>query len=597
MSQSAIRYQVSASDCNGHYFTVSMHIPAPDKKGQQLRLPAWLPGSYMIRDFAKNIITLQAYSDGQQVEVIQLDKQQWQIAKVSGPLDIVYQVYARDLSVRTAYLDDEFGFYNHSALCLEALGQADSPCEVSIQVPTTKPDWKLATGMPRVSGEHFGEGRFMASNYDELIDFPVLMGDLSIQDFIAQGTRHQIVLAGQHHADMQRISGDLARICETQLDLFDDQAPFEHYTFLVMVVGNGFGGLEHRNSTALLCSRKDLIHANQQGITDSYRTFLSLCSHEYFHSWNVKRLRPREFIPFQLDKEQYTEQLWFYEGVTSYYDDYLLHRAGLSSATQYLQSMAATMSRALTYKGAQRQSITQSSKLAWTTFYQQNENAPNAIASYYSKGAVTALCLDLLIRRHSEHQHSLDDVMRYLWNRLGKPEKGTRMEDLTAAFIQFGGKPVEDFLQLALYSTEPLPVEELLKSFGVDVQYYAAETESSQLGKKPRIQLPVALGARYQASEQGLVLQQVFEQGAAYEAGLSAGDRIIAIDNLQIGANNQLEFWSRYQPGDQAIVHAFRRDQLQSRPLVFQAAEKNNIVLEITDPEQLNGWLSTLVEQ
>lgn len=597
MPSDIIRYQVSASDCKGHYFTVSMHIPNPDRDGQQLRLPAWLPGSYMIRDFAKHILTLQAYADGQSLAITQLDKQQWQVEPTEGALDIVYQVYAWDLSVRSAYLDDEFAFYNHSALCLEVIGQADSACEVSIQLPATQPDWKLATGMPRVSGDTFGEGRFLADNYDELIDFPVLMGDLSIQDFIAHGTRHQIVIAGQHHADMQRISADLARICETQLDLFDDGAPFDNYTFLVMVVGNGFGGLEHRNSTALLCSRKDLIHANQAGITESYRTFLSLCSHEYFHSWNVKRLRPREFIPFQLDKEQYTEQLWFYEGVTSYYDDYLLHRAGLSSASQYLQTMAATMSRALTSKGAERQSITQSSKLAWTTFYQQNENAPNAIASYYSKGAVTALCLDLLIRRHSEHQHSLDDVMRYLWSTLGKSEKGTRTQDLTSALIKFGGQEVESFLQIALYSTDPLPIAELLQSFGVDTQYYAAETETSNLGKKPRIQLPVALGARFQATEQGLLVQQVFEQGPAYEAGLSAGDRIIAIDNLQIGANNQLEFWSRYQPGDQAVIHAFRRDQLQARNLNFQAPEKTNIVLEIKDKQKLQGWLSPLLEQ
>ncbi|MCC5878776.1 MAG: M61 family metallopeptidase [Idiomarina sp.] len=597
---SPVHYDIQPADCHGHYFDVCLTIQNPDSQGQHLRLPAWLPGSYMIRDFAKHIIEFTAWHQQQQLAVIRLDKQTWQLQACDGPIEVRYKVYAWDLSVRTAYLDDQFGFYNHSALCLEVIDQADLPCGVHIHLPDSTPDWKLATGMPRISGDAFAGGQFVAESYHDLIDYPVLMGALTLDDFIVKGTRHRIALAGRHFADLDRISADLAKICEAQLDMFDDQAPFDEYTFLVMVTGEGFGGLEHRNSTALLCSRKDLIHAHQQGLTDSYRTFLSLCSHEYFHSWNVKRLRPREFIPFHLDREQYTEQLWFYEGVTSYYDDLFVHRAGLTTPQQYLDLVATTCTRALTGKGPQRQPITLSSKLAWTTFYQQNENAANAISSYYSKGAVTALGIDLLLRRHSHNQCSLDDVMRQLWISYGRDERGTTMDSLLDTLIEFVGHQGEDemraFLHRALYTTEPLDIEPLLADVGVTVNKGPAESDNGPFGKAPRVDMPVALGARFKdvesGQQQGLELVQVLEDGPAYQAGLSAGDRIIAIDHLQVTIANHLQFFSRLQPGDTSTIHAFRRDELHSRQLTWQAPQATNWTLSIADEQRLQHWLS-----
>jgi predicted metalloprotease with PDZ domain len=584
MTTPALHYFIQAGDCAGHYFDVTLTIPQPDTDGQIVRLAAWLPGSYMVRDFAKHIVEFEAHHGEQALGVQRLDKQSWKVQSCPGPMTLTYKVYARDLSVRTAYLDSLFGFYNHSALCLEVVGQHETSCEVEIQLPADQPGWQLATGMPRISGETFESGTFIAQNYADLIDYPVLMGNLSVEDFIVKGTRHRLALVGRHFADMERICGDLASVCDAQLELFADKAPFEDYTFLVMVTGNGFGGLEHRNSTALVCSRKDLISPHQTSITEGYRTFLSLCSHEYFHSWNVKRLRPREFIPFDLSREQYTEQLWFYEGITSYYDDYILHRTGLSSARNYLDSLGQTISRALFGRGPQRQTITESSWLAWTTFYQQNENAPNAIASYYSKGAVTALCADLIIRQHSNHVHSLDDVMRALWTGFGKNERGTQMQDLLDALCEFGGQSMGPFLQRALYSTEPVPVAELLTDFGVEVKLRSELKESD-------VQ-PVSLGARCNGADSGLELTHVFEGGSAYHAGLSAGDRIIALDSLQIRADNQQEFWGRYQPGDSVMVHVFRRDELLAIELTWQAPLATQYVLDIADSSKLNGWLS-----
>ena len=593
----AIHYDISAADCLGHYFDICLHIANPDPEGQIVRLPAWLPGSYMIRDFAKNVIEFAAYHGQQTLAVMRIDKQTWQIQGNDGPIQIHYRVYAWDLSVRTAYLDDQFGFYNHSALCLEVVGQHDQACTVQINLPEHLHDWSLATGMPRLQGDAFASGLFSAANYAELIDYPVLMGSLTLEDFIVQGVRHRIALAGQHYADMERIAADLAKICALQLDLFADTPPFNDYTFLVIVTGDGFGGLEHRNSTALICARDDLVQLNGPSSSDGYRTFLSLCSHEYLHSWNIKRLRPREFIPFHLDQEQYTEQLWFYEGVTSYYDDLFVHRAGLSTRQQYLAILSSTFTRALLGKGPQRQSLTLSSQLAWTTFYQQNENAPNAIASYYSKGAITALGIDLILRKYSQASCGLDDVMRQLWVAYGRDERGTTMDSLIDTIIELVGKQGEDemrrFLQRALFTTQPLHLEELLTEFGIAVELQALSSDNGPFGKPTSTSPTVALGARFKDAVhyQGLELVQVYEHGTAYHAGLSAGDVIIAVDNLAVTSQSLARTLSRYNVGQKSIIHAFRRDQLSARTLVWQAPELNNWVLTEIDASQADLWL------
>ena len=593
----AIHYDISAADCLGHYFDVCLHIANPDPQGQHLRLPAWLPGSYMIRDFAKHIVELHARHDQQELQVMRLDKQTWQIQAHQGPIQIRYRVYARDLSVRTAYLDDQFGFYNHSALCLEVMDQEDAPCTVAITMPDNDANWQLATGMPRLQGDAFSNGLFKAANYDELIDYPVLMGPLSLQDFIVHGVRHRIALVGQHYADLERIAGDLAKVCEAQINLFADQPPFSEYTFLVMVTGDGFGGLEHRNSTALLCGRNDLVHRSHKGSSEGYRTFLSLCSHEYFHSWNVKRLRPREFIPFRLDQEQYTEQLWFYEGVTSYYDDLIVHRAGLTTRQQYLEILSSTFTRALLGKGPERQSVTLSSQLAWTTFYQQNENGPNAIASYYSKGALTALGIDLILRKYSKAQCGLDDVMRQLWVAYGRDERGTTMDCLIDTVVELVGQAGEDemrgFLRRALFTTEPLELEPLLADFGVATKKTALQSDNGPFGRSPHAQLPVAMGARFKDAGryQGLELVQVFEDGAAYHAGLSAGDIIIAIDNIAVNSHNLAVTLSRFAVDQTTLVHAFRRDELHQRTIKWQAPQSNNWVLTELDASKADSWI------
>lgn len=584
-----IAYDITPIDLNGHLFEVILTIDAPEPE-QELWLPNWIPGSYLIRDFSKHIIGLYAESNGKPVPVKQITKNRWQLKSVAAnEVTVKYQVYAWDLSVRSAYLDQLQGFFNNTSLCLAVVGQEDEHCQLTLHPPVEKFNWKVATGMPRVSGQPHSWGTFEAENYDALIDYPFLIGDLTIEEFIAHGIKHSLVLSGRHFADTSKICSDLARICETQISMFDE-APFTSYTFLTMVVGDGFGGLEHRNSTALLCSRKSLIGEHDHEVNDDYQTFLSLCCHEYFHSWNVKTLKPKAFIPYQLDKESYTEQLWFYEGMTSYFDDYLLHASGIVSAEQYLNVLSETLARVERGAGQYQQSVTESSYLAWTKFYQQNENAPNSIVSYYAKGALLALSLDLMLRLQSNHSLTLAHVMKKLWHEFGKTGVGTADDTVLNVLDSYSGVDIADFLREQLYAKESLPLESLLNQFGLEIKRSVPADDNSL--KASDESATVSLGAKYKASSAGLELMSVYHDETAYNAGLSASDRIIAIDHLQVTDATVKSVLSRYRPGEKVTVHAFRRDELLTLDLIWEEPTPACWKLSIKDASKLNGWLT-----
>jgi predicted metalloprotease with PDZ domain len=584
-----IAYDITPIDLHGHLFEVIITINDPEPE-QELWLPNWIPGSYLIRDFSKHIIGLYAESNGKPVPVKQMTKNSWQLkSPAANEVTVKYQVYAWDLSVRSAYLDQLQGFFNNTSLCLAVVGQEGERCQLTLHPPVERFNWKVATGMPRVSGQPHSWGTFEAENYDALIDYPFLIGDLTIEEFIAHGIKHSLVLSGRHFADTSKICSDLARICETQISMFGE-APFKSYTFLTMVVGEGFGGLEHRNSTALLCSRKSLIGEHDHDINHDYQTFLSLCCHEYFHSWNVKTLKPKAFIPYQLDKESYTEQLWFYEGMTSYFDDYLLHASGIVSAEQYLNVLSETLARVERGAGQYQQSVTESSYLAWTKFYQQNENAPNSIVSYYSKGALIALSLDLMLRLQSSHSLTLAHVMKKLWHEFGKTGVGTADDTVLNVLDSYSGIDIADFLREQLYAKESLPLESLLNQFGLQITRSVPSDDNSL--KASDESASVSLGAKYKASSAGLELTSVYHDETAYNAGLSANDRIIAIDHLQVTDATVKSVLSRYRPGEKVTVHAFRRDELLTLDLIWEEPTPACWKLSIKDASKLNGWLT-----
>jgi len=571
--QNAIHYTIVPKDLAGHLFNVTVTVANPDPDGQTFALPAWIPGSYMIREFARNIVRIRADSGGQPLALTKLDKHSWRAAPVAGPLTLHYEVYAWDLSVRAAHLDQTHGFFNGTSVFLRVLGQESLVHQVDIQRPAdpAAKTWRVATAMPEAGAKRYGFGVYACANYDELIDHPVEMGDFELATFKAHGIPHDIVITGRvPNLDMARLQADLKAICETQIAFFEPKtkrAPLERYVFMTMAVGDGYGGLEHRASTALICARADLPSlatpkAAEPG--EGYLRFLGLCSHEYFHTWNVKRIKPAAFAPYDLQAENYTPLLWLFEGFTSYYDDLMLVRAGIIGEATYFKLQAKTIGGVLRGSGRLKQSVADSSFDAWSKYYRQDENSPNAIISYYTKGSLIALAFDLTIRAKTGGVKSLDDIMLALWERYGRDfyngaGRGVTEQEVEALFDEISGLKLKNMFERYVRGTEDLPLAKLYAPLGVklvDERKGGKASLDAGIGRDP-------LGAK---------LTQVHEGGAAHQAGLSALDVVIAIDGLRVNgaAPNVDALLARYRVGDRVTVHAFRRDELMAFDVTLQ---------------------------
>ena len=590
-----IHYQVNVSSIAGHVFDVSLRIENPDKNGQVLTLPAWIPGSYMIRDFAKNLIKISAKDDmGTNINIQKLDKQTWQAQAVSTTLTIEYQIYAFDLSVRGAYINDEMAFLNGTNMFLEVVGQTDQPCRLTLQKPL-QPElshWKVATTMPTEMQDTHAFGEYRASHYEELIDHPVLMGEFDILPFTASGVEFEIILAGGHQADVKRITKDLTKVCQHHIDFFADTPPIKRYQFITLLTDNAFGGLEHMSSTALMYSRNDLPSlSDAEKMTDGYRVFLSLCSHEFFHTWHVKRIKPEELFGAALDKERYTEQLWIYEGFTSYYDDFSLFRCGLITQTEYLKVVGQNLTRLLRNKGRFKQTITESSFDAWTKFYKQDESAVNNIVSYYNKGAILAMCLDLLIKSKSDGTYSLDDVMRYLWSQHGKLRIPTPVNIIQNIIETQLNLNLSDFFQSALYSTQELPFSELLAKFGIKCHFSPRENLDDKGGEITTSPIKIEFGAQIKMREIGVQILQITEQTAAYESELQVDDVLIAIDKWVVSKENLIAQLNYLSIGQKVQLSVIRDKKLKYLPFTVTAAPSDTIALKVINQLLCNDWL------
>ncbi len=590
----AIRYRIRPAEPSAHLFEVELLVEDPDPAGQRFALPAWIPGSYMIREFARHVVDIAARAGARRVAIDKLDKHTWQAARCRGPLTLRYRVYAWDLSVRGAHLDASHGFFNGTSVFLRVLGREREACAVEILRPEGEnyEDWRVATTLERAGARPWGFGGYRAADYDELIDHPVEMGRFALVEFEAAGVPHAVAITGQHDADLVRLAHDLARVCEAQIRMFEPRtrrAPFERYLFLATVVGEGYGGLEHRASTALLCARADLPWSGMAGLTDGYRRFLGLCSHEYFHSWNVKRIKPRAFTPYDLERENYTRLLWIFEGFTSYYDDLMLARSRVIGIDDYLKALATTLGQVLRTPGRHVQSIAESSFDAWTRYYRQDENAPNAIVSYYTKGALVALCLDLTIRERTAGRRSLDDVMRLMWRRLGRPgapEAEGLAEDRFGALLQEAtGVDLEAEIAAWAYGTGELPVAALLERFGITVDVKPAPGREAMLG--------IRLATRHGET----TVANAYANGAAQRAGVSAGDAIVALDRLRVDEKGVKALLERRRPGDTVRLHAFRRDELLVFDIVLEEAARTEASIRLESKPRAgtrrlrDGWL------
>jgi len=586
-----IHYRVHLFDPAGHRLRVVLTLADPDPAGQVLALPAWIPGSYLIRDFARQIETIAAFNHGEPVAIHKCDSHTWRCAPVRrGALQIEYTVYAWNLSVRGAHFDETHAFFNGTSVFLAALGQTDRACLVELNPPHLPRQaaraWRVYTSLPAATGvagaaKHHGFGLYRAPDYDALIDHPVEMGTPQVARFKAHGAVHEIVLTGHvPNLDVARMTRDVQRICAAQIALFEPEtkrAPFldssARYVFLVTATGADYGGLEHRASTALLTQRQDLPTRDSPKQTEGYRRFLGLVSHEYFHTWNVKRIKPAAFVPYDLWRENHTRLLWVFEGFTSYYDDLMLLRAGVVSENDYFQLLADTMTSVQRAPGRFKQSLADGSFDAWTRYYKQDENSPNAIVSYYTKGALVALGLDLLIRTQTQGQKSLDDVMRLLWQRFGRDfyqgqPQGVAEDAMPGLIFDATGVAVDDFLQRCVAACEDVPLHDLLAAHGVALHWEGADTPT----------LHVRLG---QAAAGGVALATVYEGGVAHAAGLSAGDTLIALDGLRVQAPEDVGRILKARAAGQAVTaHVFRRDELRSYRVILAQAPKDKALLQ-----------------
>ncbi len=580
-SAPGVAYSITAKDLAAHLFQVTLTVRKPAPEGQVLALPAWIPGSYMIREFSRNIVQIRAEADGRAVSLTKLDKHSWQAPPVEGPLTVQYDVYAWDLSVRTAHLDRTHGFFNGTSVFLRVLGQEASPHVVDIVRPDDEAasTWRIATALPQLKAKRYGFGTYVAADYDELIDSPVEMGDFALATFTAHGVPHDVVITGRvPNLDMPRLCADLKAICETQIAFFEPKskkAPMDRYVFMTLAVGDGYGGLEHRASTALICARADLPTTAAQGKerSEGYIKFLGLCSHEYFHTWNVKRIKPAVFAPYDLQVENYTPLLWLFEGFTSYYDDLFLVRSGMITEAAYFKLLGKTVGGVLRGAGRTKQSVADSSFDAWGKYYRQDENAPNAIVSYYAKGSLIGLALDLTIRAKTAGQRTLDDIMQALWQRFGRDfypdgRRGVTPAEVEALFDEISGMKLKSFFEKYIRGTEDVPLAKLLAPFGVR---YTDERKPA----KP------SFDANIGRDGADAKLSAIHEGGAAHRAGLSAGDLVVAIDGLRVTATNLDALLGRYAVGDTVQVHAFRRDELMTFDVQLQGDRVPGITLAI----------------
>lgn len=564
-----LHYQIEFDDYKQHLVHVTIRFLA--NPNQELWLPTWIPGSYLIREFSKHIEAVKAYDEaGRLLDIKKTSKNRWRLFNTDHELmTIEYDVYAYDLSVRGAYVDQTRLYINPACVCLALEGQEQSACEVEVFLPDELKHFQLATGL---ASKSLVKGRFTlkADHYDQLIDSPFELADQTRFGFETHDIEHEFVISGPHNANIDRLKADIEKICAAEINMFGS-APFKNYTFMTMATGNSYGGLEHCNSTSLITPRDDLPKSNEPTEpSKDYQRFLGLCSHEYFHSWLVKFIRPENFANYNLHQESYTSLLWIFEGFTSYYDDLILLRSGVISQKSYLDLLKAQIDRYLQNPGRFVQTVAESSFDAWIKFYRQDENSNNAGTSYYNKGALVALCLDLGLRLRGS---SLDALMRRLYE---NTQNGMQVNERTIFDLckELTGDNWIEQINHLINTTDELPLDQLFPEFGLS---YRVKTDKS---------LP--LGLKLVDKPEGVLVQSARRDSAAAKAGISANDVIIAIDGLK-ASTKLIEKYAKQ--GGTYNVFAFRRDELISFQVNCATSDLTEVELIVEDQAKTEKWL------
>lgn len=580
----AITYRITPQ-INSHTYKIRLSFTATTGH-QELKLPVWIPGSYMVREFSKQIISVNSVNSNHTIS--QTSKNGWNISglNIGSLVEIDYLVYAYEYGIRTAFLDFNRGYFNPTSVCLAVAGNESSPHTVTFdELPA---NWQVATGLKNIAGTSY-----VASNYDELIDSPFELGKFEKITFNVAGVPHYLVLSGViPEFDRERIIADMAKICEFQIKMFGGTAPHDDYTFILNLSGEIYTGLEHRNSTLLMAPYYALPNLAKTNDTD-YHKLMGLISHEFFHTWNVKRIKPKVFTPYNLDQENYTKLLWWFEGVTSYYDDLVLYRTGVITQEQYLQLIVDALNNVYKFAGVKVQSLANSSLTSWIKYYRQDENSPNSIVSYYVKGSLVALCLDLLIRKNSDH--SLDNVMLHLYKEWCANPVGVGEDEIPSLIKAATGVDLSNFIHLATETTADISFTEIFADYGLDLILRQA-TNHQDNGKyiKDKVEpnnstFKADLGVKLDKQALGYLVKNVYKDSSGEENGFAAGDLLIAINDVKLtNPERQLAF---YKSGETIKITIFRQEQLLNLNVKLEASNIKLIDICLADTEKIAHWL------
>jgi len=558
-----ISFTVAMPRPHTHLFEVQVAIKRAVDGPQQesLVMPVWTPGSYLVREFARHVQDFAATTPaGQPLKWEKVNKNTWRIV-TNGARDwqATYRVYANELSVRTSELNSSHAFWNNANILTYLDGFLKSPSTVRVLAPDV---WKVATGLPAVPGQ---KNTFRAEDFDVLYDSPFEVSDFKTLVFNVKGIPHRIVIDGAGNYEPERMRRDVQKIVETQIEMMGGEIPYRDYTFILHLRATGGGGLEHANSTALGYPRFGFRILQGDRATSAspmaaarepdYRGFLGLVSHEFFHLWNVKRIRPDALGPFDYTQENYTKLLWVAEGVTDYYTDLFLRRSGLITEGDFLSATARAIQTLQNTPGRKEQSLEESSFDTWIKFYRADENFINSQISYYDKGGIAGLLLDLEIRKRSNNAKSLDDVLRYLYTEFFKKNRNYGPEDFQKASELMAGSSLEDFFSKYVRGTEELNYDAALEAAGLRLDTGVGPVER------------VYFGADLAEEEGRLVVRRVYAGSPAYEHGLNTGDQIVALDNMRVTSSFFNARIAEKKPGDLISLTIFRSDDLSTLPI------------------------------
>jgi predicted metalloprotease with PDZ domain len=538
-----LAYQIAMSQPQTHLFEVELTVSNWDGDILDLKMPVWTPGSYLVREYSKQLQNFAAVTgEGKKLVAKKIAKNYWQIqTDSSSKIVISYRMFANELTVRTNHLDATHGYFNPAALCFYVPGYEHCSIELTIIPPA--PDWQITTPLPAISPH-----TFLAKDFDTLVDSPFEIGYQQIYDFTVLDKPHQLVVWGEGNLDPQMAISDIKKIIEVEAKIFGG-LPYESYIFLLHLSPSGGGGLEHKNCCSLLYPR-----FNFQGAEQHHR-FMQLVAHEFFHLWNVKRIRPAALEKFDYAGENYTPSLWFSEGTTSYYDLLIPRRAGIYDEQEFLTELSKEITRFLTTPGRLVQPLSESSFDAWIKLYRPDANSSNSQISYYLKGEMVTLLLDLLIRDRTQGHKSFDDVLIAMWEQFGKSEIGFTETQLKNIIESVANQDLTEFYDRYIHGVEELPFNDYFTPFGLEL--------------KPADAAIPYLGITVKSEHGKEVIKSVTSDSPAQLAGVDAGDELLAIDGFKVTSDKLNDRLKLYQPGHQINLTIFHADRLMTLPITL----------------------------